>query len=233
MTVLRHFSYSAALIPRIAALGALLSTAEPAAADDDAQVWLSMTATKRLSDSFDAVVDMNSRHYDNAAHHGHFQVRGLIGWKPDDDGLLGAGYSYVWSRSLSGTAVREHRIFQQASYGIRNIGKAEISGRTRLEQRWFSNQDGATWRLRQQIRLNLPLQGPKGLKAILHTEGYMLLSTPAGGGDEGVNQFRSFAGLGIPMGRHLSLEAGYLNQSIVAGTDRMNHALSLGLGAKF
>lgn len=226
MTVLSHFSYSAALC-------ALLAAAAPALADDDAQVWLSLTATKRLSDSFDAVVDMNSRYFDNAAHYGHFQVRGMIGWKPDDNGLLGVGYSYVWNRSLTGSVVREHRMFQQANYDILTIGKAELVGRTRLEQRWFSNLDGATWRLRQQIRLNVPLQGPKGLKAIVHTEGFVLLSTPAGGADEGVNQIRTFAGLGIPMGRHLSLEAGYLNQSVVAGTDRMNHALSLGLGAKF
>ena len=82
-------------------------------------------------------------------------------------------------------------MFQQANYDILTIGKAELVGRTRLEQRWFSNLDGATWRLRQQIRLNVPLQGPKGLKAIVHTEGFVLLSTPAGSADEGVNQIRT------------------------------------------
>ena len=225
MTVLRQISYGVAASVLLAAL--------PAAATDDAQVWLSTQVTKKLSDSFEAVADMNSRYYDNASHYGHFQLRGLIGWKPDDNGMLGLGYSYVWGKSLSGKVAREHRFFQQANYGILHIGKAELVGRTRLEQRWFSDVDGATWRLRQQIRLNIPLEGPKGLKGIVHTEGFMLLSTPVGGADEGVNQIRTFAGLGIPLNRRLTLETGYMNQSVVAGADRMNHALSIAVNAKF
>ena len=217
---------------------ALLAGAPAARANsDDAQAWLSLSATKKLSDSFDLVMDVNSRHFDNATHLGHIQARGMIGWKPDggkSGGLLGLGYSYVWTKSLDGETVHENRIFQQASYPLLEFGKAELVGRTRLEERWYSNVDGMFVRLRQQVRLNVPLQGPEGLRAIVHTEALILLSTPQKDDDgEGFNQFRSFAGLGIPLTDSLALEAGYLNQTIVKGTHRTNHALSLGVSAKF
>lgn len=216
-----------------AAVLAALLAAPPAAGADDAQAWLALAATTKLSDRVDLVLDTNTRLYDNASHYGHFQVRGLIGWKPSDTGMLGVGYSYVWSRDVGAEPVREHRIFQQANYRFLKLGKAELVGRTRLEQRFFSDESGVSVRVRQQVRLNVPLKGPDGLKGIVYTEGLAMLSTPAEDRGEGINQFRSFAGLGIPLTDTLSMEAGYLNQSIVKGADRMNHILSLGLGAKF
>ena len=47
------------------------------------------------------------------------------------------------------------------------------------------------------------------------------------------HEFRTFAGLGIPLNSRLTLETGYMNQSVVAGADRMNHALSIAVNAKF
>ena len=78
----------------------------------------------------------------------------------------------------------------------------------------------------------MPLTGPVGLKAIIHSEVMALLnsqgSTPAG-----FNQVRTFAGLSIPLMRNTALEAGYLNQAILPGDDRINHVLSLGLVASY
>ena len=210
-----------------------MATGVRAGDDNDAQVWLSLAATKKLSSDFDLVMDMNSRHSDNATHFGHFQVRGLLGWRPPSGGLLGAGYSYVWSKSASGQVEHEHRIYQQANYKLMSIGKAELLGRTRLEERFFSDSDGMAVRVRQQLRLNIPLKGPEGLKAIVHTELLALLSSPEDDGLEGVSQVRTFAGLGIPLTKTVLLEAGYLNQAVVTGDGRVNHALSLGLNTKF
>lgn len=217
---------------------ALLAFAPAAHANpDDAQVWLSLSATKKLTDSFDLVADMNSRYFDNASHYGHFQVRGMIGWKPDGGRSrtqLGLGYSYVWATNLGGTVVRDHRIFQQASYPLLDIGKSELVGRTRLEERWYSDSSGTFVRLRQQVRLNIPLEGPDGLTAVVHTEALIMLHTPPPDDDgEGINQFRTFGGLIIPLDEVLSLEAGYMNQTTVKGPNRTNHVLSLGVNAKF
>jgi hypothetical protein len=216
-------------------LAAALAVALPASADDidDAQVWLAINAAGSIKGKLEGQFDVNTRHFDNATHLGHVQVRGLLGWRFSKDVLLGAGYSYVYNESQSGRVVEEHRIFQQANFPIARIGKAQLVGRTRLEQRTFSNIDGVALRLRQQVRLNVPLEGPKGLRAIIYTEPFFLLNRPTGSAPTGLNQIRSFAGLGIPVTGNSSLEAGYMNQAIFPGQDRFNHVLNMGFSIRF
>jgi hypothetical protein len=220
-----------AALPVLAA--ALLSGAAHADDNDDAQVWMSLSTSGSLKGPLELHADVNTRHFDNATHLGHVQLRGLLGWRVSRDVLVGAGYSYVRTESLSGRVAHEHRVFQQLNFPIAKIGDARLVGRTRFEQRMFEEQDGVLLRLRQQIRLNIPLEGPKGLRAILYTEPFFLLNKPVPNVPTGLNQVRSFAGLGIPLASKVSLEAGYLNQAAATGDRRVNHALSLGLSTSF
>ena len=189
---------------------------------DDLQVWTSLTAS----------VDGNIRYYDSAAHLGQVQVRGLLGWDVAKDVNIGAGYSYVRATPRTGKDVHENRIFQQLSFPIGKIGDAKFTARTRLEERFFSNIDGMRLRLRQQVKMSVPLTGPEGLKAIVHTEAMFLLNKQ-GSTAAGFNQLRTFAGLSIPLKGKTAVEAGYLNQAIFPGDNRYNHVLSLGLTTTF
>ncbi|WP_199554540.1 DUF2490 domain-containing protein [Sandaracinobacteroides hominis] len=222
-------------LPGLAFALALAATiaARPALADDDAQLWLSYAASGQLKGELAGYFDTNARFYDNAGHLGHFQLRGGLGWRFAPGAIVGAGYSYVRTESLSGAVAHEHRIFEQASYPIAGIGKARLVGRTRLEHRMFEGSDPVAHRLRQQVRLNIPLHGPKGLQGIVHSEVYFLLNRPINRAPTGFNQIRTFAGLGIPLADTLTLEAGYLNQAIAVGDKPMNHAFSLGLVTRF
>lgn len=220
-----------AALPALAA--ALLAGAAHAGDNDDAQLWISASTSGSLKGPLELHADINARYFDNASHQGHVQLRGLLGWRFSRDVMLGAGYSYVRTESLSGRVAHEHRIFQQLNFPIATIGDARLVGRTRLEQRMFEGQEGTALRLRQQIRLNIPLEGPKGLRAIVYTEPFFLLNRPVSGAPTGLNQVRSFAGLGIPLTKGVSLEAGYLNQAIAVGAKPVNHALSLGLNTSF
>lgn len=220
--------------PAMSALLMLLAalTAAPACAED-AQIWASASTSGSLRGPLELHVDVNARWFDNGAHLGHFQLRGLLGWRFKPELLAGAGYSYVRSETLAGLVAHEHRIFQQLNFPIASIGKARLVGRTRFEQRMFEEQAGMALRLRQQVRLNIPLEGPQGLRAILHTEPYFLLNQPTPIAPTGFNQIRTFAGLGIPLLGRTALEAGYMNQTFVSGATRTNHAVSLGLGTSF
>jgi hypothetical protein len=200
----------------------------------DAQVWAAVSGSGSLSGPLELHADMNNRWYDNGASHAHFQLRGMLAWRFPSQALLGGGYSYVRTETQAGRVVHEHRLFQQLNLPIASIGKARLTGRTRLEQRRFEELDGVAIRLRQQVSLAIPLDGPSGLRAILSTEPFFLLNAPDGTtAPTGLNQVRSFAGLGIPIMQGVALEAGYMNQFILAGDDRANHVLTIGLSTRF
>jgi hypothetical protein len=213
---------------------ALLSGAAHADDNDDAQVWLAMSTNTSIKGPLELHADINTRHSDNARHLGHVQLRGLLGWRFSRELMLGAGYSYVRTEALDGRVAHEHRIFQQLNFPIAGLGNARLVGRTRFEQRLFEERDGVALRLRQQIRLNIPVDGaPKGTRVILYTEPFFLLNEPVPGASAGLNQVRSFAGLGTPLIKGVTLEVGYLNQAITMGPKPLNHALSVSLGTSF
>lgn len=225
-------SKARAALPVLAA--ALLSGAAYADDSDDAQLWLAMSTSGSLKGPLELHADINTRYLDNATHLGHVQLRGLLGWRFSRDVMLGAGYSYVRTEALSGQVAHEHRIFQQLNFPIAKIGDARLVGRARFEQRMFEGRDRVALRLRPQIRLNIPIEGaPKGTRAILYTEPFFLLNEPVAGASAGLNQVRSFAGLGTPLVKGVTLEAGYLNQAITMGPKPINHALSLSLSTSF
>ena len=221
--------------PCLALAVLLLSPAAGAAGDDfdDGQLWMAASASGRISGDLTGAFDTNVRATDSASHFGHFQVRGMLGWQVSETFMAGGGYTYVWTRSPAGRVVNEHRLFQQASFRIFAWDGGEIVGRTRLEQRTFDNADGTSWRLRQQVRANIPLRGPDGLRGIFHSELLINLNEPDDNTASGINQMRTFAGLGIPLFGETSLEAGYMNQTVFPGANRTIHILNLGLVTRF
>jgi len=227
--------WAARLVIALACLSLLAPAAHAEVEDlDDAQVWLSYAANGQISGDLAGSFDVNARFTDTASILGHFQVRGALGWRISQGFIIGGGYSYVRTENNVGRVANEHRIFQQASYPLIRVGTVAFTGRTRLEQRSFEEVDGTAWRLRQQIRATIPLRGPEGLRAIVHTEAFFLLNqleaalTPTG-----LNQMRTFAGLGIPLYGKTAVDVGYLNQAAFPGADRYNHALSIGFTTAF
>ncbi|MBS3960936.1 MAG: DUF2490 domain-containing protein [Sandarakinorhabdus sp.] len=220
---------------RLAIMSAVLLLASAAQARDldDAQLWTSYGGSGQIMGDLAGAFDVNARFTDTASLMGHFQVRGSLGWRISPGFILSSGYSYVRTESTLGRVSNEHRIFQQASHPLISIGTVALTGRTRLEQRMFDDVDRTGWRLRQQVRATVPLRGPEGLRAVFHTEAFFLLNQTVAGVPAGLNQIRTFAGLGMPLFGTTGMEAGYLNQAIFPGDDRHNHALSIGVSTAF
>ena len=86
---------------------------------------------------------------------------------------------------------------------------------------------GTGWRLRQLLRVQTPIARGGAVQLVTFTESFFNLNTTRWGARDGVDQWRSFMGVGFPVGRRARLEPGYLNQRVIRrGEDRTNHVLS-------
>lgn len=204
------------------------SASTMAATTDDAQFWTTAAASGPIAGKLVGSVDTTLRFYDNASHLSYVIARGMLGWRLAPGVVAGAGYGYVRNTPEGRPSAHEHQAFQQLAYPVATVAGAKLQGRTRLEQRFFSNDPKTGWRLRQQLKLTVPLDGPTGLKGIVHTEAFVLLRQQ-GRSPAGLNQIRTGIGLGIPVTGKTSIEAGYLNQAVLPGDTRFNHVLAVNL----
>ena len=102
-----------------------------------------------------------------------------------------------------------------------------VISRTRLEQRMIEGREDTGWRLRQFVRLQVPIARKGAVQAVAFTEGFFNLNSTTWGARDGVDQWRTFVGVGLPVGPRMRLEPGYLNQRVFRrGEDRTNHVLS-------
>ncbi|MEO7469376.1 MAG: DUF2490 domain-containing protein [Sphingobium limneticum] len=156
-------------------------------------------------------------------------LRPGIGARIGRDAHAIAGYAYVRTDPASGTMTHEHRPWQQVQFvPVRHgDGTPLLISRTRLEQRMVEGRDGTGWRLRQFIRAQQPIARNGAIQAVAFTEGFFNLNSTRWGVRDGVDQWRTFVGIGLPVGERARLEPGYLNQRVFrVGEDRTNHVLS-------
>ncbi len=217
---------------------ALVLAATPAlAAEDDAQVWLAQQSFLNLNQDLVLFTDVQLRLTDDAQRAGQAIVRGALGVKLDRSTTVWGGYGYIRSDPLGGRVSHEHRVFEQVTWRAFGDGagngttRPTLTGRTRLEQRLVDGQSGTGWRLRQLVRLDVPLGKPGSPQAVVWAEPFVGLNRTGWGQKSGFDQLRGFAGVALPVGRGVSVEAGYSGQYVSrpAREDRMNHIASLSL----
>lgn len=219
-----------ALRASILSLACFAFAAPAMAAQEDEQVWLAQQSTLSVGSKLVVFTDLQLRFTDGADRLGQVLVRPAIGYRASPSTTLFLGYAYVHTDPLTGRATDEHRAFQQATVRLAGKpGKATLTARTRLEQRFVRNGSNMGWRLRQHVRLDAPTG--KGPSVIVWAEPFVNLDTTDWGQHAGFDQLRLFGGLGVPVAKGIGLEAGYSGQYInrFARPDRMNHIGSLTL----
>jgi Protein of unknown function (DUF2490) len=149
-----------------AALIGLCLFAYPAHADSDGQVWANALVQAPLNDNLLLWFDTSARFTDDATRLGQTLFRGGLGTRLNGHLAVHAGYVHVRTTPASGPRTVEHRGWQQALYPIIRGKRAQLVGRTRLEQRWLEGRDGMSLRARQLVRLNVPLGGKTAPRAI-------------------------------------------------------------------
>lgn len=222
---------------RLLTAGAMLASAAPAwASDHDEQVWTSITATTAVSAKVDATLELHSRYTDEVSRVGQVLIRPSLTYKLPNGWSVAGGYVYVRTRFANTVANDEHRTWQQVGYTFAANAATGLSiiGRTRVEQRFRPDADGTGWRLRQQVRAQLPLPGGGPVRAVVWNETFVGLNTTAWDRHKGVDQVRTFIGASLPIAKGVSVEPGYLNQTIFRiGPERVNHILAANVFARF
>jgi hypothetical protein len=90
---------------------------------------------------------------------------------------------------------REMRLHQQASYGL-----GPIDMRTRLEQRFLSDDPRTSWRLRHRVGASVPLRNSDWSLAG-NAEGFLTLRAAERGGQTGLTGVRTFVGVEREVGQ--------------------------------
>ena len=207
--------------------------AQPAAAEDDALVWTSLTANGPLGGDILFLGDVGARIGSGPQDFRQFLVRGAIGTEIAHHVTLHAGYAHFWT----GTRQRnrgEHRTWQQLAFPVASLGKLHLHGRSRLEQRYLPGTDAPCWRVRQQVRGELPL-GREGRPSLLASgEVFMNLNAPAGAPRAGLDRWRAQAGVSVPVATGISIQPAYLHQFIPRrGEDLHEHILFTALAFRW
>ncbi|HTG39941.1 DUF2490 domain-containing protein [Sphingomonas sp.] len=212
------------------ALAAALA-ASPAMAEDDVQLWGAFTATGAVKGDLFLWLEGQVRLTDDAGDGVQTLARPAIGMRFAPDAHAIIGYAHVHTNPEAGVTTNEHRIWQQVQFAPVRTGTGAplVISRTRLEQRMIVGRDDTGWRLRQMVRVQAPIARGGRVQAIAYSEGFFNLNDTNWGARGGIDQWRNFVGIGLPLGEKLRVEPGYLNQTVYrAGENRSNHVLNIG-----
>jgi hypothetical protein len=217
----------------VMAAGALVAV--PAAAQDhDLQQWTLLAAQGKVAGDLIVYAEVQPRVTDELGRLGQVLVRPAIGVQLRDGVTLLAGYAYVRTEPLGGTATDEHRAWQQLVWPIARAGALTVTARTRIEQRTVEGRRDLGWRFRQQVRAQAPVRPGAKLTAIAWTEPFYAFDSTDWGQRRGFDQWRTFVGMGVPVTKGLTAEPGYQNQTVFRrGADRVNHIASVNLFYRF
>ena len=215
-------------------LGAALAFALPATAQaSDTQYWQTVTANAKLSDQTVISDELVFRSSDAK---GFYEVENslLLGYKVSKNVTAYAGWVLNPLYNHGTFTTTENRAREQVSFdNILTIGKAKLSARLRLEERWRDGQTGTGWRLRPYVKLSVPVVGKTVLN--LTHESFIDLNTTTFQRVNGYERMRNAILLNAPLGKHVNLEVGYLNQHgfVPNGPDTSDNVVMTGISAKF
>ena len=217
--------------PRTTALlaGLLLPTA--AAASTDSQVWATASATVKVADKWRLSEELTTRFSDHRNGLYEIESNTLVGYRLSKVTTLWAGYTHDPQYSAGHFTVMEHRAREQATFdNILQLGRAKVSARIRLEQRWREGVDGTGWRLRPYLKVSVPIHGKTALN--LSSEPFFDLNTTGFQRASGLDRVRNLISFSTPLTKRLTGEAGYMNQHgfVRGGEDSSDNIAYFALG---
>jgi hypothetical protein len=198
----------------------------------DEQLWVNVTALGSVKGALIYHVELQPRIGGGLSRLDQLMLRVGLGVKLSDNLSIYQGYARVRTPVEGGVRpdTLEDRSFQQINWKL----SPRLSSRTRLEQRWISTGSAVGWRVREMMRLALPLSsnpGPQDVKALGWVEGFFALNDIGTGARPGFDRVRTFIGAEVPVGGKSAFELGYMNQMVKqrTRTDTMDHIASITL----
>lgn len=217
------------------ALGVLLPCA--AEAREDTQYWPSALVNVNLGGDFKASEEVITR-FSEARGLYEIESNLMVGRKLDKHISVWIGYTHDPNYLRGQFVVMEHRAREQVSFdNIQRVGRATISGRLRLEERWREGSAGTGIRLRPFAKASLPLGAATRTSLVVTHESYVDFNTSAFQATSGFDRMRNFVGIDTPLVKHITLEGGYLNQYAPGKSGHaigtVDHVVMLGLIGNF
>lgn len=144
---------------------------------------------------------------------------------------------YVFTRTdvpYTRTPYLEHRPYQQLTW-TRRGGRNQLSCRLRVEERFLETGNDMGLRVRQQVRMSVPVREIKPLAWVFSEEYFLNINATDYGARRGLDQNRAFAGASWQWSEVMRTEFGYLHQYVHRNgqPNRVNHALVLHLALSF
>lgn len=205
-----------------------------AAQDHDLQQWTLLVAQGPIKDDLLLQAEIQPRLTNDASRLGQFQITPAIGYRLSKKASVFMGYMFVHTDPVDRPAFDEHRIYQHVVYPLGKIGDVTFTARTRIEARTVVGAEDLAWRFRQQVRAQLPFLDDKGPLLIIWSEAFVNLDDADWGPREGMDRWRNFVGVSVPIAKGVMLEPGYLNQAVFRrGEDRFDHIASLTMFYRF
>ena len=224
------------MIRYLAPLALLGASSAPAIAQDDFQQWIGGSVKVDLADKIVLQDEIVARFSDDR--NGLYETENslLLGYKLTDKITAWAGYVHNPNYNAGDFRVMERRAREQITIdNFAKLGRASLSARLRLEQRWRDGAHGTAWRARPYVKLGVPLGSKTAPTLNLTAEPFINLSNTAFQTTDGLERLRSAISLSFPVSKAVRIETGYLNQHrfVRRGPDTDEHALTATLGLSF
>lgn len=202
---------------------------------DDTQNWQAVTVQVALGGPWRVSNETVARSSDAK---GFYELENnlMLGYKLNKHVTLWAGYTHDPNYSHGNFTVMEHRGRQQINFdNILKLGRANLSARLRLEERWREGVAGTGWRLRPYAKLTLPIANHGKTTLVLSHESFLNLNKTVFQKVGGEDRMRNFIGINTPLVKRVNLEVGYLEQHgfVPNAPDTNDHVASVAITASF
>lgn len=199
----------------------LLAPIRAWAAESDAQLWSTISASAPISASVNGVALLSQRFRSTAAGGNQWLAQGALDVKAAKG--LSVGFGFTYANALT----KELRASQQVTWTI-----GMLAVRSQIEERFFDGHTQMGLRLRERAQLRVPLDRQDQLT--LSGEALFVLRPTTIGSSTGLNQVRFIVADEHKLTRHLGLTMGY--QMIYApnkgSVDKISHIPQLTLSWK-
>lgn len=186
----------------------------------DLQAWPNLTIIGPVelkpiqSQRFKYWLEAQERIGEDITQHSQSLARTGLGYSLAPDFSFWLGYAFIdTSRPYVANSLAENRIWQQLLWALKRKTFTQLC-RTRFEERMFNNNTPAGYRLRQLIKLSIPLNTLSNWSVITSDELFLYTRSINHVTYRGFDQNRFFIGVGYKLTKPTTLELGYLNQYI-------------------
>lgn len=175
---------------------------------------------------------VQTRFGDNTRKFEEFILRPSVYFPVNKDLALWLGYDFRGGISSSRvSAVREQRVWPQATYKRRFDESRTLSLRTRLEVRWRENSSQMAPRFRQRVEFTFDNLISHDVRLDIYDEVILSLHNAEWVQPQLVNQNRVFLGFVAPINHYSDIDVGYMNiYRPRSGEDRMDHVFVVAWG---